>query len=84
MPSVRVEMDSAGFKAILSGPEVEGLLRKHAEAIAAAAGPGHVVDIIQGGYGGGRKVAIIATDTVDAMIAEATDRNLTRALDAGR
>lgn len=84
MPSVRIEMNSDGFRAILTGPEVAADLQRRADAIAAAAGEGMSAEVIRGGYGGGRSVAIVATDTVEAMIAEATERALTRALGAGR
>lgn len=81
---VRLEMDSAAFRAILSSSEVAGMLRGKAEAIANAAGPGHEVTVIQGGYGGGRAIAFVTTDTFEAMLSEATDRTLSSALDAGR
>lgn len=81
---VRIEMNSAGFRQILTGPEVSSDLRRRGEAIAAAAGEGHTVEVFTGGYGGGRAIAIIATDTFEAMLAEATTRSLSTALDAGR
>lgn len=70
-----------GIRELLTGPEVAADLRRRAEAIAAAAGPGHKIDVTQRGR---RARAAVITDTLDAMKAEAKRRTLTRALDAGR
>lgn len=78
---VKVKMRRAGSRAVLRSPEVLAELRRRAEMIAAAAGPGHEVD---GQIGRGRARASVRTATFQAMEAQATDRTLTRALDAGR
>lgn len=56
-------------------------LLERAERIAAEAGDGNAVE-----EGGSRARAryVVVTETEDAMLAEARDRNLTRAFDAGR
>jgi hypothetical protein len=84
MAKLRVEMNSAGFRQILTSPEVQADLTRRGNAIATQAGEGVTVDSFIGGYGGGRAIVIIATDTPEAMRAEAENRTLTRALDAGR
>ena len=56
-------------------------LRARAERIAAAAGPGMAVD---SDIDDVRAYAWVWTDTPEAMVAEATNRKLTRAIDAAR
>lgn len=80
--NVRIKRNDDGFRAILNSPEVVAELRRRAEAIAAAAGDGMEVLIAEGS--GDRPVAFVRAETFGAMRAEATDRALTRALDAGR
>jgi len=60
---------------------VKADLERRARLIAAAAGPGHRVEVE---VGRNRARAAVITDTIPAMIAEGRDRNLSRALDAGR
>lgn len=81
--SVRIEINRATAKAILQGPEVQGLLRDTAEAIAAAAGgaPDFEVDVR---VGANRARASVTTATLDGMRAEAESRALSSAVDAGR
>jgi hypothetical protein len=81
MANVRIVLNRKGVREILRSPEVEADLERRARHIAAAAGPGHEVDVT---VGGNRARASVRTDTFEAMRDEATDRNLTRALDAGR
>lgn len=83
MPDVRVEMNSAGAKALLQSEEVQALLREKAEAISAAAGgePDYPVEVI---VGAARARASVSTGTFKAIRDEATDRTLSSALDAGR
>jgi len=79
--SVRIRLNSDGVRELLQSPEVQADLRARAERIAAAAGPGHVVET---SVGSTRARAVVITSTFDAMLAEARDRNLTRAISAGR
>lgn len=56
-------------------------LERRAKNIADAAGDGHKVD---SQIGSNRARAAVITETLDAMRREATDRTLTKAIDAGR
>ncbi|HLS46088.1 MAG TPA: hypothetical protein VK045_11695 [Ornithinicoccus sp.] len=78
---VRIEMNPAGFQAILKSAEVQADLGRRAEAIANAAGDGMDVDVRVGRT---RARASVRTGSPEAMRAEARDKTLTRAIDAGR
>lgn len=78
---VRIVVNRKGIRELLRSTEVQRDLQRRAESIAAAAGPGHAVETE---VGPNRARAAVVTDSIDAMVAEATSRNLTRALDAGR
>lgn len=77
---VRVEMNSAGAQELLKSPEVQGELRKRADRVAAAAGEGHEVSVW---VGRDRARATVTTVSARAKRAEANDRALLRALEAG-
>lgn len=81
MANVRIVLNRRGVRDILRSREVADDLRRRAERIAAAAGPGHEVEVA---IGRNRARASVRTATIDAMVAEGTSRTLTRALDAGR
>lgn len=81
MANIRIEVNRKGVRDLLRSREVEADLTRRAQAIAAAAGAGHEVD---SEVGRNRVRVSVRTDTIDAMLAEATSRSLTRALDAGR
>ena len=85
---LRVELNSAGIKALLSSPEVQADLLRRAEAIAAAAGGAPnfeaSVRVVGGSSKAGRAYGTVRTATFEGQAAEATDRALTRAIDAGR
>lgn len=81
MATVRIEVNGAGIRALLKSPEVQADLGRRAGAIAAAAGPGHDVDVRVGAT---RARASVRTGTAAAKRAEAQERALTRAIDAGR
>jgi hypothetical protein len=66
---------------LLRSPEVRRDLERRARNIAAAAGPGFEAD---SEIGRNRARASVWTATFEAMAAEATDRALTRSIDAGR
>lgn len=79
--NVRIKLNRKGVQALLRGPEIQADLERRANAIAAAAGPGFDVDTF---VGRNRARADVATGTHEARKAEATNRVLTRAIDAGR
>jgi hypothetical protein len=81
MANTRIVLNRAGVKALLRSPEVVADLKRRAEAIAAVAGEGNEVEVAVGPT---RARAAVVTKTFDAMRDEATDRSLTRAIDAGR
>lgn len=80
--SSRVELIGAGFVELLKSPGVVKDLERRAKAIAAAAGPGNEAGAIR--LTGNRARITISTVTREAKVNEATDRSLTRAIDAGR
>lgn len=77
----RVKINRRGARAVLRSTQVEAHLRQIADKIDAAAGSGHAVD---SQIGRERARASVRTITPAAKAAQATDRNLTKALDAGR
>jgi hypothetical protein len=79
--SIRVEVNSAGIQALLKSAEVQADLESRARKIAAAAGEGMEAS---SRIGKTRARASVITATRKARLAEATDRALTKALDAGR
>jgi len=84
--SVRVELNQANIRAFLKSGELAAAMRPYAERIKAAAdagagGEGHEIRTL---VGSDRVSLIVATVTPEAMLAEMRDRNLTRALEAGR
>lgn len=81
MASVRVVLNRKNVRELLRSEGVRDDLVRRARNIAEAAGPGHVVD---SQIGRNRARAAVITGTFEAMHAEARDRNLTRAIDAGR
>lgn len=81
MGSVRVTVNDAGIQALLKSSEVRALLKAKADRIAAAAGAGMEASSWTGRT---RARASVITATSGARRAEAKDRALTRALDAGR
>lgn len=89
MSSTKVKLNLAGFRELRTNTAAQELVRSHAERIKAeadravdsAAGEPHVVKVDQGRT---RARAVVITATAEAMLAEAQDRNLTRAVSAGR
>lgn len=77
----RVEMNEAGIGEMLRSPGVLADLRRRADRIAAAGGPGMEASSMVGHT---RARASVITATPDARRAEATRRALTAAVDAGR
>lgn len=66
---------------LLKSPEIQADLLARGNRIAGAAGDGIEVEPT---IGRNRARVTVRTATTDARIAEATDRTLTRAIDAGR
>lgn len=81
MANVRVKMNSKGARAVLRSEEVRADLARRAGRIAAAAGVGFAAD---SSVGANRARAAAYTASARAARAEAKDKRLTRALDAGR
>jgi hypothetical protein len=81
MPTVRIEMNSKGMQALLKSSEVQDDLKERANRIAAAAGKGFEV---QNTVGKTRAHSSVNSMTPEAWRAEAKDKKLTRAIDAGR
>lgn len=81
--SARITLNSAAVVALLKSEEVQAELLRRGEAIQAAAGGAPDFDVLAV-VGRQRAAVYVSTATIDGMRAEATDRALTRALDAGR
>lgn len=82
MPTkVRIELDHDGIKELLCSQPIAAECEKAAEKIAARAGDGFVVlPLRMMGFGGGRVGYAVKTDTYEAMLAEATDKTLSKAV----
>jgi hypothetical protein len=82
MGKVDIKLNSRNIERhILKGRATEADLLRRAQRIAEAAGPGMEVNT---NIGPSRARASVVTATSAAMRAEASDRALTRAIDAGR
>lgn len=73
---MKLQLKRAGMHELLTSDAMRRELADQAERIAARAGPGHVV---KSGIGRNRARAVVTTDTIEAMLNEATKRTLTRA-----
>lgn len=78
----KLEIHDDVARALLNSPEVKADLLRRAHAIARAAGEG-VYDVTEGRTPTRARVSV-GTGDHTARNAEATNRSLTRALDAGR
>jgi hypothetical protein len=78
---IRVELNAEAVRELLKSPAVQADLRRRGDAIALVAGPGNEVSLRVEAR---RASVIVFTDTPEAMQREADDRDLTRAIDAGR
>lgn len=81
MAKVRIVMNRGAAAELLRSPEISADIEARARRIASAAGPGHRVEADPTPS---RARAAVITDTFAARKAEATNRTLTRAIDAGR
>lgn len=81
--SIRIKLNSAGVVALLQSQAVADDLARRGERIAEAAGgePDFESRVTQNRD---RSVVFVTTASIDGRRAEAEDRALTRALDAGR
>lgn len=78
---VRIELNSAGIKQLLCSAEIGAECHKAAERIAAAAGDGfEVTEQRMARFGGGRVAYGVEAATYEAMLAEAEDGVLHRAV----
>lgn len=82
MADLRIEIDDAAAEALLKSSEVRADLLRRASRIAAAAGAGSY-DVTPSMTPTRARVSV-GTGDYAARKAEATQRSLTRALDAGR
>lgn len=81
MARVRVKLNHRGVRQLLRSPEMRDDLERRARNIANAAGEGFEAD---SQLGRTRARAMAYTTDAESMRAEASDRALTRAIDAGR
>lgn len=80
-----VTLNIPGFVALRNSPAVQADIKARAERIAAAAGDGFAVSPVRTNRSvSGRARVTVYTETAEAMVAEATDRVLDTAIDAGR
>lgn len=81
MGHVRIVVNRAAVRELLRSDAVLQNLKQRAERIAKQAGEGMEVGTFRGQN---RVRATVITATIEARLAEARDRTLTRAIDAGR
>jgi len=81
MAKVRISVNRNGVGEILKSDKVRAELERRAQAIADSAGEGFEADSL---IGATRARASVRTASFEAMQAEAKDRVLTRAIEAGR
>lgn len=81
MAKVKVVVNRQAVRALLKSPEIRADLERRGRRIAEAAGPGHESETF---VGRSRVRVTVRTETFEAMHAEATTRDLSRAIDAGR
>jgi hypothetical protein len=76
-----VKINRKAISQLLKSSEVSADLRRRAGQIASAAGAGHKPSVQTGRT---RARATVITTTTEARVAQATDRNLSNAITAGR
>ena len=82
MGDVKIELNREGVRKLLRDePGVIADLERRGHNIATVAGPGHEVEAYRGET---RTRVTVRTESNAAKAAEATTRNLTRAIEAGR
>jgi len=80
---IKIEMNSAGVVELLQSEDVQADLLRRGEAIQQATGLPDGFDVLPV-VGKQRAAVYVTTASMEARLAEANDRALTRALDAGR
>ena len=80
MTKIRIELNRDGFKELLNSSEVTELVKEHAEKIANRCGDGYEAKTYSGSYGGGRVLATVRPTTLDALIDEAENKTLEKAV----
>lgn len=81
MSDVRIVINDHGIQELLKSAAIKADLEERAKKIAEAAGPGNVAGVDEGRT---RARGYVVTATPQAQEAEATNRSLTRAIEAGR
>lgn len=81
MAKPKIVLNKKGVKQLLKSQGMQKLVNERARRIAAAAGPGHAVEPDNSGD---RARASVVTRSYAAKRAEAKNRALTRAIQAGR
>ena len=85
MGKMRIEFNSAGFQALLSGPEVRADIERRTRAIADAAGENFEAQVKVGmAHGGMRVIGTVAPTSFKGVKEESEHKVLTSALGAGR
>ena len=84
---VKLEFKSEGFRQILTGSGVQGVVQSAAERIQASANAGISGEsegfsshVWQGNYGGGRWIGSVSTTDLESQRAEAEDKALSKAV----
>ena len=82
---VRIELDHEGFQALLNSAPVKAVIKSGADRIAKAAGDGfEVAETTLNFNGSPRPGMVVYSDTLEARKAEAEDKALSTAVNAGR
>lgn len=82
---MRLEFDDSGFQAILSSAATTAVVMQSGQEVAGRAGDGFECKQYQTrGLRYDRPAAVVYTDTHAAMVAEATDKALTKAVQSCR
>lgn len=79
--TLRFKLNRAGVRQLLRSPAMQAEVKRRAQRIATAAGPGHEVQVVQGRN---RARATVRTVTDEAKIAQQAHQNLTNSIGAGR
>lgn len=77
---VKMEFISDGFRQILESQGVADVCEQAGQSIAAKAGDGFEYFPAHLNYGGGRTGGFVNATTYEAMLSEAIDKSLTRAV----
>ena len=78
--TTKIVFNDQGFKDVLLSDGCKELIKSNADQIAKRAGDGYVVDGPMVGYNGTRWIAFVRTDGIEAMIDEAENKTLSKAV----